>query len=305
MTSPTLDEPEPGDRTAVRRRAVGDARDLEGRTAWPGGNTGSSPEDALRWQRAGVVRADRRRALEDRRHQAGHRPRMGLRQDRRARGGRLDRARVQRRRGAQAEACRSAPPSRPTATPTGMWRGRPLRRPRPASPQAGLSRVGVGDRRFMEAVRGRDPRVMHSYMQRQWFDDEAIAWATHGIEAADALAWKELGLTPVEAERYRTREHESDANRQGVVAGRHPLRRSRRLDRRRAEPGGGGRSSGPTASPPSEPRSCAASGKTNERAGRCRAPSLLSYYWVTARSRRGRHRPGRSARNRAPRLRGR
>ena len=72
--------------------------------------------------------------------------------------------------------------------------------------QAGLSRVGVGHRRFMEAVRGRDPRVMHSYMQRQWFDDEAIAWATHGIEAADALAWKELGLTPVEAERYRTRE---------------------------------------------------------------------------------------------------
>ncbi len=78
--------------------------------------------------------------------------------------------------------------------------------PTPPSPQAGLSRVGLSNRRFMEAVRGRDPRVMHSYMQRQWFDDEAIAWATHGIEAADALAWKELGLTPVEAERYRTRE---------------------------------------------------------------------------------------------------
>ncbi len=78
--------------------------------------------------------------------------------------------------------------------------------PTPPSPQAGLSRVGLGHRGFMEAVRGRDPRVMHSYMQRQWFDDEAIAWATHGIEAADALAWKELGLTPVEAERYRTRE---------------------------------------------------------------------------------------------------
>jgi hypothetical protein len=76
---------------------------------------------------------------------------------------------------------------------------------RPA-PRAGLTRVGVGHRGFMEAVRGRDPRVMHSYMQRQWFDDEAIAWARHGIEATDALAWKELGLTPVEAERYRTRE---------------------------------------------------------------------------------------------------
>jgi hypothetical protein len=68
------------------------------------------------------------------------------------------------------------------------------------------ARQGPDPRRFMETVRGRDPRVMHSYMQRQWFDDEAIAWATHGIEASDALAWKELGLTPVEAERYRERE---------------------------------------------------------------------------------------------------
>jgi hypothetical protein len=76
----------------------------------------------------------------------------------------------------------------------------------PPAPPAALSRVTGGHRSFMEAVRGRDPRVMHSYMQRQWFDDEAIAWATHGIEAADALAWKELGLTPAEAERYRTRE---------------------------------------------------------------------------------------------------
>jgi hypothetical protein len=67
-------------------------------------------------------------------------------------------------------------------------------------------RTGPDPRRFMEAVRGRDHRVMHSYMRLQWFDDEAVAWATHGIEAADALAWKELGLTPVEAERYRTRE---------------------------------------------------------------------------------------------------
>jgi hypothetical protein len=68
-------------------------------------------------------------------------------------------------------------------------------------PPPGRRRAGPDPRRFMETVRGRDPRVMHSYMQRQWFDDEAIAWATHGIEAGDALAWKELGLTPVEAER--------------------------------------------------------------------------------------------------------
>jgi hypothetical protein len=76
----------------------------------------------------------------------------------------------------------------------------------PTLPQPFASRAAVGPRRFMESVRGRDPRVMHSYMQRQWFDDEAIAWATNGIEAADALAWKELGLTPVEAKRYQTRE---------------------------------------------------------------------------------------------------
>lgn len=65
-------------------------------------------------------------------------------------------------------------------------------------------RHGPGPQRFMQAVGHRDPRVTHSYMQRQWFDDEAIAWATHGIEAADALAWKELGLTPVEAERQQS-----------------------------------------------------------------------------------------------------
>jgi hypothetical protein len=78
--------------------------------------------------------------------------------------------------------------------------------PGSSSPQARLSNLRADPRRFMETVRGRDPRVMHSYMQRQWFDDEAIAWAAHGIEAADALAWKELGLTPVEAERHRTRD---------------------------------------------------------------------------------------------------
>jgi hypothetical protein len=72
--------------------------------------------------------------------------------------------------------------------------------------QVGLSRVGPGPSRFMQAVRARDPRVMHSYMRRNWFDDEAIAWATHGLDAADALAWKELGLTPVEAARYQTGE---------------------------------------------------------------------------------------------------
>ena len=62
---------------------------------------------------------------------------------------------------------------------------------------------GPHPRRFIQTIGNRDPRVMHSYMQRQWFDDEAVAWATHDIEAADALAWKELGVTPAEARRQQ------------------------------------------------------------------------------------------------------
>jgi hypothetical protein len=59
--------------------------------------------------------------------------------------------------------------------------------------------------RFVDAVRQRSPRVIHSYMQRGWTDDEAIAWALHDIDAGEALAWKELGLRPAEARRL----HES------------------------------------------------------------------------------------------------
>ncbi|MBV8990903.1 MAG: hypothetical protein JO372_20310 [Solirubrobacterales bacterium] len=68
----------------------------------------------------------------------------------------------------------------------------------------GTPRHRVEPRHFMEAVRRRNPQVAQTYMQRQWFDDEAIAWAMHGIEAGEALAWKELGLTPVEAERQQS-----------------------------------------------------------------------------------------------------
>ena len=63
----------------------------------------------------------------------------------------------------------------------------------------------VDPRHFMEAVRRRDPAVANSYMQRQWFDEEALAWALHGIEASEALTWKELGLTPVEAEQQQSK----------------------------------------------------------------------------------------------------
>lgn len=60
---------------------------------------------------------------------------------------------------------------------------------------------GAEMHRFLEAVGHRDRRVAHTYLHSQWLDDEAIAWASHGIEATEALAWKELGLTPVEAAR--------------------------------------------------------------------------------------------------------
>jgi hypothetical protein len=46
-----------------------------------------------------------------------------------------------------------------------------------------------------------DPRVMHGYHQREWLDEEAMKWASQGIEAADAYTWHALGLDPVEAGR--------------------------------------------------------------------------------------------------------
>lgn len=78
----------------------------------------------------------------------------------------------------------------------------------PAGPGGGVGYAVSGGRdsdmhRFIEAVHTHGGRVVHSYMQQRWFDDEAIAWASHGIDAEDALAWKELGLTPVEAGRYQ------------------------------------------------------------------------------------------------------
>ena len=48
---------------------------------------------------------------------------------------------------------------------------------------------------------GAQPDVAHSYMRRQWVDDEAAAWAKERIDAAEALLWKGLGLRPGEAGR--------------------------------------------------------------------------------------------------------
>lgn len=80
-------------------------------------------------------------------------------------------------------------------------------RPMRASSQGVVVGNGPDAHRFIQAIGRRDPRLVHSYIQRQWLDDEAIAWASHGVEATEALAWKELGLTPVEAERQQKQGH--------------------------------------------------------------------------------------------------
>jgi hypothetical protein len=74
----------------------------------------------------------------------------------------------------------------------------------------GSARAGAADhprRAFFQALAGHGNlqrgRLIPSYMSRQWFDDEAVAWAVSGFEAADAIAWKELGLTPDEAKRQQ------------------------------------------------------------------------------------------------------
>ncbi len=54
-------------------------------------------------------------------------------------------------------------------------------------------------RRLLES--GADRNLVQGYLQHQWFDDEATAWALQGIEADDAYSWYELGLTAVEAGR--------------------------------------------------------------------------------------------------------
>jgi hypothetical protein len=67
--------------------------------------------------------------------------------------------------------------------------------------RSGLGRAGAPPhlQRFLDA--GVDPRVIHSYMSRQWTDDEAVGWARQGIDAAEARIWMILGLEPSEAAR--------------------------------------------------------------------------------------------------------
>jgi hypothetical protein len=59
----------------------------------------------------------------------------------------------------------------------------------------------TGMQRFFERVGRSQGALVHTYLTRQWYDDEAIAWAEQRIEAGDALAWKEIGIGPAEAGR--------------------------------------------------------------------------------------------------------
>ena len=70
----------------------------------------------------------------------------------------------------------------------------------PPRPRSGWASVAPTGQRVLRRS-GADPRFMHGYMQRQWMDEEAVAWAKQGIEAADAYTWHALGLTPAEAGR--------------------------------------------------------------------------------------------------------
>ncbi len=61
----------------------------------------------------------------------------------------------------------------------------------------GFGAVASSIEKFNKA--GVSPRVMMTYRQANWVDDEAVDWACQGVPAWDAQAWRQLGLTPAEA----------------------------------------------------------------------------------------------------------
>ena len=167
---------------------------------------------------------------------------MGLRQDRRARSGRLDRARVQRRRRAQAEA--GGPDRRPGLRPRPPdERGRAL----PANPAkpAGWS-LARGFEQSPLHGGGSWPRpTRHAFLHaapvvRRRGDRLGNPWhrgrRRARLEGARTHARRGRAIPNARDEPH--------ASRKGVVAGRHPVRRSSRLDRRRAQPRGGGAAAG-------------------------------------------------------------
>jgi hypothetical protein len=67
----------------------------------------------------------------------------------------------------------------------------------------GVSRLNDAMRQFLRA--GIAGNLIGGYLQAQWVDPEALAWAEHGIAAQDATLWREVGLTPAEAAELATR----------------------------------------------------------------------------------------------------
>ncbi|MFF4037039.1 hypothetical protein [Streptomyces sp. NPDC001816] len=91
------------------------------------------------------------------------------------------------------------------------------RKPRPATPET--PKAGSGDvildlmgfdasqaqketERFISRAGAATDITMYSYLNQEWVDDEAVAWAAHNIHATTARAWKDLGLRPAEASRF-------------------------------------------------------------------------------------------------------
>jgi hypothetical protein len=60
---------------------------------------------------------------------------------------------------------------------------------------------GEGIHQLLQA--GVPHEVLRGYMEAQWFDSEAIAWAKQDIQAAEARLWQGLGLTASEAGELR------------------------------------------------------------------------------------------------------
>ena len=66
--------------------------------------------------------------------------------------------------------------------------------------QIGMFGGGPAHEIFQKAqAAGIDMQVLQTYMIRQWLDEEAIEWASYGIDAGDAYQWIELGLAAEEA----------------------------------------------------------------------------------------------------------
>ncbi|MEV4170518.1 hypothetical protein [Nonomuraea sp. NPDC049709] len=75
------------------------------------------------------------------------------------------------------------------ATEAGAWTGDPQDRAQ----------------RFVARAGNADGLLLFGYINDDWLDDEAIAWARHGVDAPTARMWQDLGLRPAEAKRYLQR----------------------------------------------------------------------------------------------------